>query len=56
MPYPFHKNEIGSETGIEREELPLPADNLKSEFDWLASFKSILENLVDIVRIILKWR
>lgn len=56
MPYPMERNEVGSETGIEQEELPLPADNFKSEFDWLASFKSILKNLVDIVSLLIKWR
>ena len=49
-------NEVGSETGIEQEELPLPADNFKSEFDWLASIKSIFKNLVDIIRLLIKWR
>ena len=48
--------EVGSETGIEQEEeLPL-ADNFKSEFDWLASIKNIFKNLVDIMRILIKWR
>ena len=28
----------------------------KVEFDWLASFKSILKNLVDIVSLLIKWR
>ena len=56
MPYPMARNEVGSETGIEQEELPLPADNFKSEFDWLASFKSIFKNLVDIIRLLIKWR
>ena len=62
MPYPFKKEdvigdwEVGSETGIEQEELPLSAENFKSEFDWLASFRSIFKNLVDIIRILIKWR
>ena len=49
-------NEVGSETGIEQEELPLVADNFKSEFDWLASIKNIFSNLVDIMRLLIKWR
>ena len=56
MPYPMKENEVGSETGIEQEELPLSAENFKSEFDWLASFKSIFKNLVDIVSLLIKWR
>ena len=49
-------NEVGSETGIEQEELPLVTDNFKSEFDWLASIKNIFSNLVDIIRLLIKWR
>ena len=56
MPYPMARNEVGSETGIEQEELPLPAEIEKVEFDWLVSFKSILKNLVDIVSLLIKWR
>ena len=52
----MERNEVGSETGIEQEELPLPADNFKSEFDWLASIKNIFKNLVDIIRLLIKWR
>tara|TARA_R100001244_G_scaffold38734_3_gene35051 strand:+ start:208 stop:369 length:162 start_codon:yes stop_codon:yes gene_type:complete len=48
--------EVGSETGIEQEDLPLVANNLKSDFDWLASIKNIFKNLVDIIRILIKWR
>jgi len=48
--------EVGSETGIEDEDLPLVANNLKSDFDWLASIKNIFKNLVDIIRILIKWR
>jgi len=55
MPFPMG-NEVGSETGIEQEELPLVADNFKSEFDWLASIKNIFSNLVDIMRLLIKWR
>mgnify|MGYP003628080772 CR=1 FL=1 len=57
MPYPMYKSvEVGSETGIEDEDLPLVANNLKSDFDWLASIKNIFKNLVDIIRILIKWR
>mgnify|MGYP003628070289 FL=1 len=56
MPYPMKENEVGSETGIEQEELPLSADNFKSEFDWLASIRNIFKNLVDIIRLLIKWR
>lgn len=48
--------EVGSETGIEQEDLPLVANNLKSDFDWLASIKNIFKNLVDIIKILIKWR
>mgnify|MGYP003131973057 FL=1 len=48
------KIEVGSETGIEQD---LPFDsNIKSEFDWLASIKRTLKNIVDIVKILTKWR
>jgi hypothetical protein len=62
MPYPFKKEdvvgdwEVGSETGIEQKELPLTAEVEKVEFDWLASFESIFKNLVDIIRLLIKWR
>jgi len=56
MPYPMEKNEVGSETGIEQEDLPFTADNFKSEFDWLASIRNIFRNLVDIIRLLIKWR
>jgi len=57
MPYPMYKSvEVGSETGIEEEDSPLVANNLKSDFDWLASIKNIFKNLVDIIRILIKWR
>ena len=48
------KIEVGSETGIEQD---LPFDsNIKSEFDWLASIKRTFKNIVDIVKILIKWR
>ena len=57
MPYPMYKSvEVGSETGIEDEDLPLVANNLKSDFDWLASIKNVFKNLMDIIRILIKWR
>jgi len=55
-PYPMERNEVGSETGIEQEDLPLSAEIEKVKFDWLASFKSIFKNLVDIIRLLIKWR
>jgi len=57
MTRPNYKDvEVGSETGIEQKELPFVPDDLKSDFDWLASFKSIFKNLVDIIRMLIKWR
>lgn len=57
MPYPMYKSvEVGSETGIEQEDSPEVTDDLKSDFDWLASIKNIFKNLVDIIRILIKWR
>jgi len=55
MPYPFHKNEIGSETGIEEDYQPRGI-KVGSDFDWLASIRNIFINLSDMIRIILKWR
>jgi hypothetical protein len=52
----MERNEVGSETGIEQEDLPLSAEIEKVKFDWLASFKSIFKNLVDIIRLLIKWR
>ena len=52
----MEKNEVGSETGIEQEDSPFTADNFKSEFDWLASIRNIFRNLVDIIRLLIKWR
>ena len=48
------KIEVGSETGIEQD---LPFDNnIKSDFNWLARIKNIVNNIVDIVKILTKWR
>lgn len=48
------KIEVGSETGIEQD---LPFDNnIKSDFNWLARIKNIFNNIVDIVKILTKWR
>ena len=48
------KIEVGSETGIEQD---LPFDNnIKSDFNWLARIKNIFNNIVDIVKILIKWR
>ena len=48
------KIEVGSETGIEQD---LPFDNnKKSDFNWLARIKNIINNIVDIVKILTKWR
>ena len=55
MPYPFEKIEVGSETGIEQDS-PSKTKQSKSEFDWLASIKRIFINLVDIVKILIRWR
>jgi len=48
--------EVGSETGIEFNESSLNTVVSKSDFDWLASIKRITENIVDIIRILMKWR
>lgn len=48
------KIEVGSETGIEQD-LPLDS-NKKSDFNWLARIKNIFNNIVDIVKILIKWR
>ena len=34
----------------------LPYNKRKSDFNWLASIKRIINNLVDIVKILIKWR
>jgi hypothetical protein len=48
--------EVGSETGIEQKDSPLKADDLKSNFDWLASIGNIFKNVADMIRLIIKWR
>jgi len=48
--------EVGSETGIEQKDSPLKADDLKSDFDWLASIGNIFKNVVDMIRLLIKWR
>ena len=62
MPYPFKPRtyqdpdiEVGSETGIEQAS-PSRMVNRKSAFDWLASIKNIFINLVDIVKLLIRWR
>ena len=54
MPESFEDIEVGSETGIEQES---PSkNNIKSDFNWLARIKNIVNNIVDIVKILIRWR
>jgi len=47
---------VGSETGIEQKDSPYKVVNKKSNFDWLASIKNIINNLVEMLKIVSKWR
>ena len=56
MPYPFHKIEVGSETGIEKEYSPKVQKVEKKDNVVGTMLVNIFQNLVDIVRILIKWR
>jgi len=63
MPYPmtprnYNNSDIGvgSETGIEQKDSPYKVVNKKSNFDWLASIKNIINKLVEMLKIVSKWR
>ena len=47
---------VGSETGIEQKDSSYKVVVEKYKFDWLASIKNIFNNLVEILKIISKWR
>ena len=54
--YNNSKIEVGSETGIEQKDSSYKVEVEKNNFDWLASIKNITNNLVEILKIISKWR
>lgn len=60
MPYPMKPdNNLGSETGIEAEKGYAPEERYnkrKNDFDWLASIRNIFNNIVEIVKMLFKWR
>ena len=54
--YNSHDMGVGSETGIAQKDSPYKVVNKKSNFDWLASIKNIINNLVEMLKIVSKWR